>query len=309
MLIFINITLNQLWTSLGPVLVKTGCNQFGPLCGSTWTSLEQSRSGCLKSGKSKDRLQSGCLEIGVKDQTRPDFKTLITMSWVPPKAVKYIIICKESIRSNSPECWYLCSIVANILSVISEHLVRQGNRLICWDKYVHFLVFGNHFSDVLSTLLIYKRWVTRKGVCCGGSTLCKLFSMFDDFMKFGWIWTKFCGMPCQFTGRDCRLFSSIQNAASGCTRWLSSRHCILWEWSHSTMRLLDIMESLRIWGVREAVSAVVFLNDISFRALILDEHRIWTSKVSHIQIKCYNLPIALWWESCRWDSCSKGQHG
>ena len=47
-----------------------------PLCGLTWTSLERSRSGCLKSGKSRDRLWSGCLKIGVKDRTRPDFKTL-----------------------------------------------------------------------------------------------------------------------------------------------------------------------------------------------------------------------------------------
>jgi len=34
------------------------------------------------------------------------------------------------------------------------------------------------------------------------------------------------------------------------------------------------MESLRIWGVRETVSAVVLLNDISFRAPILEERRI-----------------------------------
>ena len=73
---FINITFNRLWTSLGPVLVKTGCNRFGPLCGPTWTGLERSRSGCLKSGKSKDQLWSGFLKIGVKDRTGLDFKTL-----------------------------------------------------------------------------------------------------------------------------------------------------------------------------------------------------------------------------------------
>ena len=43
----------------------------------SWTGLDRSRSGCLKSGKSKDQLRSGCLKIGAKDQTRPDFKTLV----------------------------------------------------------------------------------------------------------------------------------------------------------------------------------------------------------------------------------------
>ena len=53
--------------------VATGCNRYG---GPTWTGLEQSRSGCLKFWKWKDRLRSGCPKIGVKDQTGPDFKTL-----------------------------------------------------------------------------------------------------------------------------------------------------------------------------------------------------------------------------------------
>ena len=38
----------------------------------------RSWSGCPKSGKQKDRLRSSCPQIGVKDWTRPDFKTLVT---------------------------------------------------------------------------------------------------------------------------------------------------------------------------------------------------------------------------------------
>ena len=34
-------------------------------------------SGCPKSEKQKDRLWYGCLQIGVKDWTGPDFKTLV----------------------------------------------------------------------------------------------------------------------------------------------------------------------------------------------------------------------------------------
>ena len=62
---------------------------------------------------------------------------LIAMSWAPPKAVKCIITCKRSIRSSSsPECWDLCDIAANILSVVNENLVCQGNRLTrCASKW------------------------------------------------------------------------------------------------------------------------------------------------------------------------------
>ena len=55
----------------GPV-----ANWLQLICGPTWTSLVRSWSGCPKSGKQKDQLRSSCLQIGVKDWTGPDFKTL-----------------------------------------------------------------------------------------------------------------------------------------------------------------------------------------------------------------------------------------
>ena len=59
------------WLHWGPV--ATGCNCYG---GPTWTGLEWSQSSCLKFGKWKDQLRSGCPKIGVKDRTGLDFKTL-----------------------------------------------------------------------------------------------------------------------------------------------------------------------------------------------------------------------------------------
>ena len=61
------------WSWWGPV-----ANRLQLVCGPTWTGLVWSQSSWPKSGKQKDQLQSGCLQIGVKDQTRPDFKTLNT---------------------------------------------------------------------------------------------------------------------------------------------------------------------------------------------------------------------------------------
>ena len=92
-------------------------NQLQLICGPTWTGLVRSWSGCPKSGKQKDQLRSGWLQIGVKDWTRPDFKTLM------PGA----LILREVLKTMLWQCVFLSHLYSHVWPVYrpSHGMARQ----------------------------------------------------------------------------------------------------------------------------------------------------------------------------------------
>ena len=114
-----------------------------PVCGPTWTGLVRSRSSWPKSGKQKDRLRSGCLQIGVKDQTRPDFKTLFIVIISIPAT----FTCEKA--SNRPAA------STGVVSGTSTSILSRTEQLRSYSG-LHSHTTPVHIPTLLrSTLLCY----------------------------------------------------------------------------------------------------------------------------------------------------------
>ena len=156
-------------------MVKTGCNWFGLLCGPTWTGLEQSWSSCLKSGKSKDWLQSGCLKIGVKDRTRLDFKTLI-LELSPDHRYKKKHVLPSAIIPGPKKPKFIESFLSPDLHHLSA---LQHEGLTIWDLA--------HNHDFITRLFLFL-------ACTNGPGLLTMSNFVDHQGKNG------CRMCCPLKG-------------------------------------------------------------------------------------------------------------